>query len=395
MASRWNDDDEWDRARDGRSGRFAIAVVAGVVIYIAGVFSGAWLRPNIINSVSNSGQQQSQPAQSNSTSSMPPELNGNSIAAIYKNSISSIVTITALHLQSAKDGSQADIGTGFLIDSKGDLATNDHVVSGQSTVSVTLAGKTYTGSVVGTDPLDDLAVVRVAELAGKKPLPLGTDANLEPGDTVVAIGNPFELTGSVSAGIVSGLNRSMPSSGGRVISGLVQTDAALNPGNSGGPLLNSQGQVIGINTAIESPVEGSVGIGFAIPIDRFRQVMSDLVSGKQVAHPYLGISALDIDAVVQQVYHLPVSEGVLVVSVAKNSPAAKAGIHGDTGGSKTPKGDGDIITKINGTPVNSVADLTAQINRYAVGTKITVTVIRAGKTMELSLVLGSWNNSGS
>ncbi|QQE80259.1 S1C family serine protease [Alicyclobacillus sp. SO9] len=392
MASRWNDDfDNWSSGRR-RSQLWVVVVVVGVVLYIAGVFSGMWIRPQSVQTApapANATQDNSQ----NAGGQLPAGgVSSNVVTRVYKASLPSIVTITSIPPNS-KNGSQADIGTGFLVDTKGDIVTNNHVVAGQPTVQVTTGGHTYKGSVVGTDPLDDLAVVRVAELVGKKPLPLGSAKHLVPGQTVVAIGNPFALTGSVSSGIVSGLNRSMPTKSGRVMSGLVQTDAVLNPGNSGGPLLNSKGQVVGINTAIESPIEGSVGIGFAIPIDRFRSVMPKLVAGKTIQHPYLGISALPIDPVIQQKYQLPVSEGVLVISVKKGGPAAKAGIRGDTGTTKKIKGDGDVITQINGKPVTSVASLTAAISDYSVGSKVTVTLLRHGKTMHVQVVLGKWPKS--
>ena len=276
-----------------------------------------------------------------------------------------MVTITAVaNSGTSKNSPEEDIGTGFFIDDQGDIATNNHVVNGQTTVSVTLDNHTYTGKVIGTDALDDLAVVRITPPpSGVKPLSLGTAKTLQPGDLVVAIGNPFDLTASVSAGIVSGLNRSVPTDSGRLMSGLVQTDAALNPGNSGGPLLNARGQVVGINTAIESPVEGSVGIGFAVPIDRLEQVLPKLLSGKPVDHPWLGIIGLDITPAIAQKYHLPVNQGVLVIATSPGGPASKAGLKGDSGSQNNPVGDGDIITAINGQPVADIESLSAYIER--------------------------------
>ena len=173
---------------------------------------------------------------------LPPALSGNTVSQIYQMARPSVVTITAVaNSGTSKNSPEEDIGTGFFIDDQGDIATNNHVVNGQTTVSVTLDNHTYTGKVIGTDALDDLAVVRITPPpSGVKPLSLGTAKTLQPGDLVVAIGNPFDLTASVSAGIVSGLNRSVPTDSGRLMSGLVQTDAALNPGNSGGPLLNAR-----------------------------------------------------------------------------------------------------------------------------------------------------------
>jgi S1-C subfamily serine protease len=268
------------------------------------------------------------------------------------------------------------------------------VVSGKKQVSVKLGGQTYTGQVVGTDPMDDLAVVRITPPPGVRPLSLGSAKGLQPGEPVVAIGNPFQLTNSVSAGIVSGLNRSMPTESGRLMSGLIQIDAALNPGNSGGPLLDARGQVIGINTAIESPVAGFVGIGFAVPIDRFVALLPNLLQGTAVDHPWLGIRALDIDPAVQQQFKLPVSQGVLVISTVSGGPAAKAGLHADSGGANKPVGDGDIITAIDGHPVADVAELTAIVNQDRVGQTVTLSVLRRGKPISVRVTLAPWPAGG-
>jgi S1-C subfamily serine protease len=394
VARKWEDFDNWDRQGRG-SGRVVAFVAVGALIYVLGVVSGGALFSSRTapsgTQPSTSANQSSQSTQSNESSqtSLPPNLSGNTVTDVYDKSKPAIVTITAVSDPSSKDGS-ADIGTGFVIDHNGDIATNNHVVSGQKTVSVTLNDKTYQGRVLGTDPLDDLAVVRVPQLSTVSPLPLGTAKTLNPGQMVIAIGNPFQLTSTVTAGIVSGLNRSMPSSNGRLIGGLVQTDAALNPGNSGGPLLNASGQVVGINTAIESPVEGSVGIGFAIPIDKFQQVMQSLITGKSVQHTYLGISGYDIDPALQQELHLPVAQGVLVAIVTPGSPADRAGLHGDSGTKTNPKGDGDIITGVNGKPISDMADLTSALSNDTVGQKVTLNILRGGTHLNKTVVLGAW-----
>lgn len=400
MARKWQDYDRWDRQGRG-NGRAAVYTAAGIIIFVLGVVSGGAIfhsRTGSQGPVTGAGStpQNTMPqntTSNNATQPLPADLTGNTVTDVYNHSKPSIVTITAVTDASSKNGS-ADIGTGFLVDNQGDLATNNHVVSGQKIVSVTLNNQTYKGKVLGTDPLDDLAVVRVPQLASVSPLPLGTAKGLTPGQMVIAIGNPFQLTGTVTAGIVSGLNRSMPSASGPLIAGLVQTDAALNPGNSGGPLLNAQGQVVGINTAIESPVEGSVGIGFAIPIDKFKQVMPKLIEGKSIQHTYLGISGYDIDPALQQELKLPVSEGALVVSVSKGSPAARAGLKGDTGSKTNPKGDGDIITGVNGKAISDMADLTSALANYTVGQKVTLNVLRAGAHINVIVTLGAWPGSG-
>ncbi|MDQ0189965.1 trypsin-like peptidase domain-containing protein [Alicyclobacillus cycloheptanicus] len=402
MARKWRDFDDWDRpSRRRREGRSGI-ITAGVILFGLGMLAGGGLEARLnqtnLNQLPPEEQYNSSPSSDSGTATgastngtLPPEEGGNVVEQIYKEARPSIFTITVVSdANNSKDGPSEDIGTGFLINNSGDIATNNHVVNGQKTVTVTSENGTFKGTVVGTDPLDDLAIVHITPPPGLKPLTLGTAKNLQPGQMVIAIGNPFQLTASVTAGIVSGLNRSMPSQDGREMNGLIQTDAALNPGNSGGPLLNQQGQVVGINTAIESPVEGSVGIGFAIPIDELEQLLPQLLKGQTISHPWLGIEGTDIDPAVQAEFHLPVSQGVLVMSTTKDGPAAKAGIHGDSGGTNQPVGDGDIITAINGTPVTSVSQLTSEISKYAIGTVVHLSILRHGQKMTVNVTLGAW-----
>ncbi len=409
------DDFEWSTRKSprGRTGRLIVLSVLGLaVVYGLGVWSGVRLsQPSYIGNTafSNGGVQQQQNQNQNQQSQgMVPQSNAgndNVITEVYNASKNSIVTITAVTSNGgSKNGSQEDVGTGFFIDTQGDIATNAHVVNGAKTVSVTLSNRTFTGQVIGTDELDDLAVVRIHTAENISPLRLGTAKTLQPGDLVVAIGNPFQLTSSVSSGIVSGLNRSMPTQTGRVMSGLVQTDAALNPGNSGGPLLDASGEVIGINTAIESPVEGSVGIGFAIPIDRLKQLLPQLLSGNSIQHAWLGIEGLDIDKLAQQELKLPVSEGIYVTVVTKGGPADKAGLHGDSSDKvsnmdnansyqQVLNGDGDIIVAADGKTMNSVEDLTQYLSGKSPGDSVLLSVIRKGKKMDVKVTLSNWPSS--
>ncbi|WP_051663413.1 S1C family serine protease [Alicyclobacillus macrosporangiidus] len=441
MARRWFGDDDWDRG--AREARWRRRLGAGAAVFVLGAAAGsagtAWLMAGVGDRAAAQGAGASGPSSAPSapqvtpspsvpgdgtpgsagvpgtgaagagapgagnapgtsspgaSSGWTPFTGGIDIPAIYQAASPSVATITAVTPSGQSNNPQEDIGTGFLIDANGDIATNEHVVSGKKQVSVKLGGQTYTGQVVGTDPMDDLAVVRISPPPGVRPLSLGSAKGLQPGEPVVAIGNPFQLTNSVSAGIVSGLNRSMPTESGRLMSGLIQIDAALNPGNSGGPLLDARGQVIGINTAIESPVAGFVGIGFAIPIDRFVALLPNLLQGTAVDHPWLGIRALDIDPAVQQQFKLPVSQGVLVISTVSGSPAAKAGLHADSGGADKPVGDGDIITAIDGHPVADVAELTAIVNQDRVGQTVTLSVLRRGKPISVRVTLGPWPAGG-
>jgi S1-C subfamily serine protease len=391
MAKKWHDWDDWATKGARRSPGGFRPFGIGIILFGLGVLvGGAGLslsqrnygsRPIVIQSSSNAAP----------FSGLNPTTDSGLITRIYQSDNPSVVTITAVSSANSKNGPQEDIGTGFFFDNNGNIATNNHVVNGEKTVSVTIGNQTVKGTVVGTDDMDDLAVIHVTPPPGIHPLSLGSAKSLQPGSLVVAIGNPFQLTGSVSTGIVSGLNRSMPTQTGRVMSGLIQTDAALNPGNSGGPLLDANGQVVGINTAIESPVQGSVGIGFAIPIDRFVELSANLLRGEKINHPWLGISGLDIDPARQQTYNLPVSTGILVMTTTPNGPAAKAGIHPDSGkDSGNVSGDGDIITAVDGQPVKDVADLTSSISSKSVGTVIHLTILRQGKQIDVSVTLGPW-----
>jgi len=206
--------------------------------------------------------------------SAAPMASAVSVSALYKTAVQGVVTIT-VQLPGRSGSSGQGTGSGIVLDQNGDILTNAHVVSDASQVEVTFSdGQTIAGTVSGVNRNADLAIVKVSTAASRlHPLPLGNSNNVLVGDSVYAIGAPFELSGSLTAGIVSGLNRTNPGTG---LSGLIQTDARINPGNSGGPLLNTQGQVIGINESIDSPVAGSVGVGFAIPINQAKQLVASL-----------------------------------------------------------------------------------------------------------------------
>lgn len=428
MRRRWNEYDDWPESPRGRrTKRLWPTALAGLAVaYIVGIFSGAAIvHTGNSNSVSyvpakrspNSGQQNgastAQTGGSNASqnagtgaTSLPGVSGSNLVTGIYNQSKSSIFTITAVSgsSNSKSSGPQEDIGTGFLIDNHGDVATNAHVVGSSKTVDVAGNNHTYKGTVVNADKLDDLAIVHINAPSTLSPLPLGSVKTLQPGNLVIAIGNPFQLTASVSSGIVSGLNRSMSESGGHVMNGMIQTDAPLNPGNSGGPLFNASGKVVGINTLIESPIQGSIGIGFAIPIDRLVALEQKLLSGKSIEHAWLGIEGMDIDSLMQSEMKLPSSSGVYVTQVTKNGPAAKAGLHGDSNAGKLKnaspnqltdpfkilKGDGDIIIGVGGKPIQTIEQLTQVINQDQPGDSVTLTILRNGKKTDVSVKLGKW-----
>jgi len=327
------------------------------------------------------------------------QVSPSSINAIYKTVSPSVVRITS-EVQSGNGGfgsssSGEAIGSGLVIDAQGDILTNNHVVSGGTSLKVEFAGgSTYTAHVVGTAPQDDLAVIKSdAPSSAIVPAKLGDSSAVQVGDAVIAIGYPYGLDQSVTSGIVSGLNRDgSGSTTSRTLTGLIQVDAAINPGNSGGPLLNAQGAVIGIDTMIESPVEGFTGVGLAIPIDHAKALFQQLEQGGQVQRPWLGISGLEIDQSVQTQYNLPVSQGILVMSVSAGGPAATAGLQGSsvTGSGSAGNQIGDIITGIDSQKLASIDDLTNYLNTKQVGDQVTLSIIRGGQQQSVKVTLQAW-----
>jgi serine protease Do len=269
-------------------------------------------------------------------------------------------------------------GSGFIIDSSGIVVTNNHVVKDAKTVSVTLSnGTSYPATVVGTDPKTDLAVVKIN--AGR-PLPyveIGSSANVVPGEWVVALGNPFGLGGTVTAGIVSAIGRDI---GDGPYDRFIQIDAPINEGNSGGPLFDQHGEVIGVNTAILTPTGGSVGIGFAIPSDMVKRVVNQLMTGGKVVRGYLGVEAQEISPQMAQAMGLtggdPKSDGALVAAVSPNSPAFRAGLQ-----------PGDVITKVNGAVVTNPGDLAADIANVDPGHDTSISYIRNGQSHDMSVAV--------
>ena len=280
--------------------------------------------------------------------------------------------------ETGRAGTQS--GSGFVWDGAGHVVTNNHVVQGTSGLSVRLStGEVIRAEVVGTAPNYDLAVVKITP-HGKlpAPLPLGSSADLKVGQMTYAIGNPFGLDESMTTGIVSALKRRLPTSGGREVAGVIQTDAPINPGNSGGPLLDSAGRLIGVNTAILSPSGTNSGVGFAIPVDVVNRIVPELIRAGHVPTPGIGIVAADESTTAE----LGV-EGVVVVQVMPNSPAARAGLHGLDPSSGTV---GDIIVGANSNPVRSLADLTDQLERVGVGNGVDLKVQNgSGATRDVHL----------
>ncbi|HEU4392409.1 MAG TPA: trypsin-like peptidase domain-containing protein [Solirubrobacterales bacterium] len=288
-------------------------------------------------------------------------------------------------------------GSGFVIDTEGHLLTNNHVVEGADRIQVKLGDSetTYQAKVVGADPATDLALLDVEAPADQlHPLTLGRSSEMEVGDPVVAIGNPFGLDRTVTSGIVSALQRQIEAPDGFSITDVIQTDAAINPGNSGGPLINAAGEVIGINSQIATGGGGggNVGIGFAIPIDTVRAEIHQLETKGEVEHAYLGISGGTITPDLAKAINLPVEEGVIVQSVVKGGPADEAGIEaGDTSatidGAQVKLG-GDVITKVDGEKVTGMEEIVEIVNEAEPGDELELTVLRDGETKTVTVTLG-------
>jgi S1-C subfamily serine protease len=296
----------------------------------------------------------------------------------------------------APQGGGTATGSGFVIDTDGHLITNNHVVEGATSIRVKLGSSeaTHPAEVVGADPATDVALLKVDAPADQlHPLALGDSSQVRVGDPVVAIGNPFGLDRTVTSGIVSALQRQIQAPNGFSISHVIQTDAAINPGNSGGPLIDAAGKVIGINSQIQTGGgNGNVGIGFAIPIDTAREVVTQLKENGKVEHAYLGISGTSISADLARAVNLPVKKGILVQEVIAGGPADKAGIEGGTT-SATIEGaefrlGGDILIEIAGKPIASMNDVIDLVNAAKPGDTLDFTLLRGGSRKTVTVTLG-------
>jgi S1-C subfamily serine protease len=322
---------------------------------------------------------------------------------IYRRDSPGVVFITANVTQTGSSAfgfPQTDrgvaTGSGFVLDKQGTILTNAHVVDGATKVTVRFGDKkTVDAKILGRDRTTDLAVLQVdPKESDLRPLPLGSAKDVQVGDPVVAIGNPFGLDRTLTTGVVSAKQRQIKGLADFSIDNVIQTDAAINPGNSGGPLIDSAGEVIGINSQIEtgtgSSGSGNVGIGFAIPIDTAIRLLPDLRKGS-VTTGYLGISAFPVDESLTGL-NLAVKHGALVQSVVPGGPAAKAGLKGGTiparvNGQAITIG-GDIITKLDGRTITSADDLTAYISSKHKGDTVKVVVVRNGKPKSFDVTLG-------
>ena len=318
------------------------------------------------------------------------------IGEIYRRSYKGVVEITVTSSDSNPFGEgegQQSQGSGFVYDPDGHVVTNEHVVDGAESVSVRFwNGDTYKATVVGADPSTDLAVIKVdAPQSILSPLAVGDSAKVLVGDGVVAIGSPFGLEETVTSGIVSALHRQMQAPNNFTINDSIQTDAAINHGNSGGPLLNAEGQVIGVNAQIAGQTGANVGVGFAIPSNTITSIATQLIESGKVDHAYLGVSVQTIpDSVASD---LGLVAGVELAKVTSGTPAAKAGLHGSTG-TKRVEGDayptgGDVITELDGQTVTSAEELQRAIDSKHPGDTVSITYWRNGKSQTVDVKLAS------
>jgi S1-C subfamily serine protease len=337
-------------------------------------------------------------AQPTSTASASPTPN-----TIFKQVENSVVQITSKvppipsnNPQNPQAPNATALGSGFVYDKLGRIITNNHVVGNAKIVDVTFVdGNRYTAKVVGSDIYSDIAVLQVIENITQQPLnPLviGNSSKLEVGDPVIAIGNPFGLSGTITTGIVSGIGRLLPAAAGLGFSipNAIQTDAPINPGSSGGPLLNMQGQVVGINTAGISSSIGFSGVAFAIPSSTITRIVPTLIEKGNYTHSYIGLSGATLTSdLAQTIVGLPANfKGIVVDSIVKDGPADKAGIHGSTTDQYSKKHGGDVITAIDGHPVTKIDDLISYLEEHkSVGNSITFTVYRNGQSLDLKTTL--------
>jgi S1-C subfamily serine protease len=333
------------------------------------------------------------------------------LISVYKASSPSVVTITSRSSVTNRfmgTMPQEGTGSGFVYDRAGHIVTNFHVVEGAQELTVAFpSGKTYEAKVVGTDPSNDLAVIHVdAGTDLPEPLPLADSDLLEVGQFVIAIGNPFGLGQALTTGVVSAVGRVIDSpQDNRFIGQAIQTDAAINPGNSGGPMLDLRGRVVGVNSQIISPSGANAGVGFAIPSSTVQRVVPELIAKGDYAHPWLGLQLVSLTSDSAQVLRdagmtLPVDSGLLVAEVVSGGPAAKASIKGATrfvreGITQIPV-DGDVLTAINGQPIQEFADLTVYLeNETAVGDRVELTLLRDGQELSVSVTLGELPQDGA
>ena len=315
-----------------------------------------------------------------------------SLMEIFEKAEPGVVRVNTIRNQTVNE--TGGVGSGFVFDKMGHIITNAHVVEGSTKTIVTfLDGRSYNAEIIGVDEYTDIGVIKVnADLKLLQPLSLGDSSNLNVGEPIAAIGNPFGLSGSMTSGIVSQMGRLLPSGSGYSIPDVIQTDAAINPGNSGGPLLNMRGNIVGINTAIQSTTGEFTGVGFAIPSQTVAKIVPILIDEGEYKHPWIGISGRDIDPDTANVLGLKDALGFLIITVVENSPAADAGL---IGSDKTIEVDGkeysiggDVIVAVDGMDVRKIDDILVHLQRVkTVGDEMNLEILRDGRTTNVTIIL--------
>ena len=315
-----------------------------------------------------------------------------SLIEIFEKSEPGVVRVNIQKNQTESE--RGGVGSGFVFDKQGHIITNAHVIKDATKTVVTfLDGRSYSAEIIGVDEYTDIGVIKVnADLKLLNPLSLGDSSNLQVGEPITAIGNPFGLSGSMTSGIISQMGRLLPSNSGYSIPDVIQTDAAINPGNSGGPLLNMRGEIVGINTAIQSTTGEFTGVGFAIPSQTVAKIVPTLISDGEYKHPWIGISGTDIDLEMANVMELDTTLGFLIITVVEDSPASDAGLIGsnkmiEVEGREYAIG-GDIIVSVDGIDVRKIDDILIHLQRVkAVGDEMILEVLRDGRTTNVTIVL--------
>ena len=316
-----------------------------------------------------------------------------SLIEIFEKAEPGVVRVNIQRNQTENE-SGGGVGSGFVFDNQGHIITNAHVIKDATKTVVTfLDGRSYNAEIVGIDEYTDIGVIKVnADLKLLHPLSLGDSSNLQVGEPITAIGNPFGLSGSMTSGIISQMGRLLPSNSGYSIPDVIQTDAAINPGNSGGPLLNMRGDIVGINTAIQSSTGEFTGVGFAIPSQTVVKIVPTLIRDGEYKHPWIGISGTDIDLEMAHVIGLENTLGFLIITVVEKSPASDAGL---IGSNKTIKVEGreysiggDVIVSVDGIDVRKIDDILIHLQREkAVGDEMVLEVLRDSRTTNVTIIL--------
>ena len=367
-------------------------------------------------------QAMAQLSNDNSSSDVSPNLLSSSISAsealtlpkIFNKTENSVVQITSssptsnsLVIRNGEQIPQNDVAlaSGFVYDQDGHIITNNHVITDPNSVEVTFVdGDSYSAKVIGKDPYSDIAVLQITDDGFQKhipPLKAANSSALQVGEQVIAIGNPFGLSGTLTSGVVSQMGRVLPNDiTGYSISNIIQTDAAINPGNSGGPLLNNKGELVGMNTAIFSNTGVYSGVGFAIPSNMVQKVASSLLKNGSYEHPYMGISGITLSPEISNVTHMNDTKGILVVDITADSPADKAGLRGGDVLTSVDGRDirlgGDVIVAVDNQSVRAMEDLLSYLEEQkAVGDNIDLSVIRDGKTQHIDMILAARPTQGA